>query len=81
MAIKGVSTKDILFLGAGIVVGAIGLSLLKGFDFGLNFGLGQPEKVSYHSELSDMRRSNLAELGFGRRSSSGNYNSFTMSGE
>lgn len=83
MAIKGVSTKDILFLGAGIVVGAIGLSLLKGFDFGLNFGLGQPGngKVSYHSELADMRRSNLAELGFGRRSSSGNYNSFTMSGE
>ena len=83
MAIKGISTKDLLMFGAGIVVGGIALSLLKGFDFNLGYGLGGSNggKVSYHSELSDMRRSNLAELGFGRKSSSGNYNSFTMSGE
>jgi hypothetical protein len=82
MAIKGVSTKDILYLGAGIVIGAIGLSLLKGFDVGVNFGLGgQPDRTSYLSELSGVRQSNLAELGFGRHSSSGAYNSFSLAGE
>jgi hypothetical protein len=80
LAIKGISTKDILMFGAGIVVGGIALSLVKGFDFNLGYGLGG-DKVSYHSELSDVRRSNLAELGFGRKSSAGEYNSFTLSGE
>lgn len=80
MAIKGISTKDILMFGAGIVVGGIALSLLKGFDFNLGYGLGSGDKVSYHSELADVR-SNIAELGYGRQSSAGGYNSFTLSGE
>jgi hypothetical protein len=73
MAIKGISTKEILFGIGGIIIGAIGISLLKGFEFNLGYGLGgQSDRVSYHSELSDVR-SNLAEYGYGRKSVSGTY--------
>ena len=76
MAIKGITTKDILFAIGGIIVGAVGVSLMKGFEFNLGYGLGgQSDKVSYHTELSDVR-SNLAELGYGKQSSAGNYNGF-----
>ena len=80
MAIKGITTKDILFGIGGIIVGAIGVSLLRGFEFNVGYGLGggagaDSGRVSYHSELSDVR-SNLAELGYGKQSSAGNYNGF-----
>lgn len=77
MAIKGITTKDILFAIGGIIVGAVGVSLMKGFEFNLGYGLGGngSDKVSYHSELSDVR-SNLAELGYGKQSSAGSYNGF-----
>lgn len=76
MAIKGITTKDILFAIGGIIVGAVGVSLMKGFEFNLGYGLGgSDDKVSYHSELSDVR-SNLAELGYGKQSSAGAYNGF-----
>ena len=77
MAIKGIDTKNILFALGGIVLGAIGVSLLKGFEFNLGYGLGGSgsDKVSYHTELSDVR-SNLAELGYGKQSSAGAYNGF-----
>ena len=83
MAIKGITTKEIMFAVGGIIIGAIGVSLLKGFEFNLGYGLGgsgDSGRVSYHSELSDVR-SNLAEYGFGHKSVAGSYSGIPFSFE